>query len=94
MAQEWEGEEDSSTIITVDDRDNKEEEAGGGWFWVWRAWTIPLLARMSSTCESITGETEGSMGVIGLTTSEGMRVESGDGEADHITADMTARATS
>jgi len=49
---------------------------------------------MSSTCESITGETEGSMGVIGLTTSEGMRVESGDGEADHITADMTARATS
>jgi len=76
------------------DGDNEEEEAGGGLIQAWRAWTIPLVARMSSTCESITEETEGSRGAKCLTTGEGMRVESGDGEADHITVVMTPGATS
>src|SRR6266850_1336932 len=70
-----------------------EEEAGGG-NRVWRAWTIPLVVRMSSTCESVTGETEGSRGTKALTAGEGVRVERGDGEADCITADMMLGATS
>jgi len=61
---------------------------------VWRAWTILLVARMSSTCESITGAMEGSRGTKGLMTGEGVRVESGDGEVDLITAAATPRVTS
>jgi len=52
------------------------------------------MVRMSSTCESVTGETKGSEGAKARTTGEGMRVERGDGEVDHITADMILRATS
>jgi len=49
---------------------------------------------MSSTCESVTGETEGSGGTKDLTTGEGVRVERGDGKADRITTAMMLRATS
>src|SRR6266850_6594907 len=92
MPEEWEGEGGWSTIISKEDKD-MEEEAGGG-NQAWRVWTIPLVARMASTCESITGETEGSRGTKGPTTGEGMRVERGDGEADCITTAMMLGATS
>jgi len=72
----------------------RRRKQGGGLIRVWRAWTIPLVARMSSTCESITRETEGSGGAKGLTTSEGMRVESGDGGVDHNTVVTTPGVTS
>ena len=91
-ARVWEGEGDSSTIIPKEDKD-VEEEAGEG-NWAWRAWTIPLVARMSLTCESVIGETEGSGGTEAPTTGEGVRVERGDGEAVHITANTIPGATS
>jgi len=69
------------------EEDEAEEEAEGG-NRVWRAWTILLVARMSSTCESVTGETKGSGGTRAPTTGEGVRVERGDGKAVHITTDM------
>jgi len=75
------------------EEDEAEEEAEGG-NRVWRAWTILLVARMSSTCESVTGETKGSGGTRAPTTGEGVRVERGDGEAVCITADMMLGATS
>jgi len=81
--QEGAGEGGSSTIIAIEDED-VEGEAGGG-NQAWRAWTILLVARMSSTCESVTGETEGSGDVRAPTTGEGVRVERGDGKADRIT---------
>ena len=56
---------------------------------MWRAWTIPLVARMSLTWESVTREMECSTGTKGLMTGEGVRVESGDGEASLITAAAT-----
>jgi len=75
------------------EEDKAEEEAGGG-NQVWRAWTILLVARMSLTCESITGETEGSGGAKAPTTGKGVRVERGDGEAVCITTDTILGATS
>jgi len=91
-AREWEGEGNSSTFISVEEEDAEEEVGGGNW--AWRAWTILLIARMSSTCESITGETEGSGGTKAPTTSEGMRVERRDGKVDRITTTTIPRATS
>jgi len=92
MVLEGAGEGGSSTTITVEDGDVEGGTGGGNQ--AWRAWTILLVVRMSSTWESVTGETEGSRGARALMTSEGVRVERGDGEADHITAAATLGATS
>jgi len=81
-----------STFISIEEEDTKEEAGGGNW--AWRAWTILLMARMSSTCESVTEETKGSGGTKAPTTSEGVRVDRGDGKADHITTAAIPRATS
>jgi len=60
---------------------------------VWRAWTIPLVVRMSLTWESVTGKMKCPVGTKGLMTSEGVRVESRDGEASRIMAVMTPGVT-
>jgi hypothetical protein len=64
MVQDWVGEGSASTSTAISKEGGKEgaESGAGGRWQELISWTMSLVVRMSSTCESVTGEGSGFRG--------------------------------